>query len=173
MFIELEQELCWLTPNQCCQPSRNSRESHGFYNLCFLNSRLQGHSQNLTEFHKIKKYYFHWFLLILLGSLFRENSGSDYSGLHGLNTKICSRCSLSPLFNVTWFVIRRIIGGSLRKSNHNWRYTNPNGTFEQTPRVYSSVYLWLCSFASILDDQKIENGKVKAKGWFGWSWCTK
>ena len=46
---------------QCCQPSRNSREFHGFYSLCFLNSRLPGRSQNLTEFHEIfenKKDYF-------------------------------------------------------------------------------------------------------------------
>ena len=118
------------------------------------------------------KYYFRWFLFILLGSLFREDSGSDCSGLHGLNMNICSRCSLSLLVNVTWFVIHRIIDGSLRKSNHNWRYTNPNGTFEQTPRVYSSVYLWLCSFDSILDNQMIENGKIQAKGWFRRSWCT-
>ena len=39
---------------QCCQPSRNSRESHGFYSVCFLNSRLPGRSKNLTEFQKIK-----------------------------------------------------------------------------------------------------------------------
>ena len=37
------------------QPSRNSRESHGCYSLCFLNSRIPGLSQNLKEFHKIYK----------------------------------------------------------------------------------------------------------------------